>query len=174
MRALGEQVRGARAVDDRWTSRNRRNHLVLLSCQQSAEWGGDPRVDPCGADPCGAAAEALASDLGRALLRVDSGAVAACWDESVQQALAELLYTAEVEGAVLLFIGAERLFGLASDVVDGKGRAVDVRHTDPLSRIFEDFGGLTILASTLPEEFGPEVARSLDLIVELGGGAAAS
>ena len=161
LRALGEQVKGARAVDDRWTSRTRRSHVALLTGLAEGSDGKDLRR---------AAAEALASYLGRALLRIDSCGVAACWDERVEQLLEEALYAAEVEGAVLFFDRAEHLFGRDRDVVDTDGRSVDVIATGPLERLFDDFGGLTLFATESPEQFGPDVARSLDLIVELVGG----
>ena len=106
----------------------------------------------------GAAAEAMAHDVGKSLLRVDLAAVVSKYIGETEKNLDRVFEAARESGAVLLFDEADALFGKRSEVKDSHDRYGDIDVNYLLQRI-EEFGGLAILTTNHKEHRLPEKLR---------------
>jgi len=91
-------------------------------------------------------ARAMAHELGRPIIIVDSGTMAG-EQKSFGKLVTDLFTEARVQGAVLLFDRCEPLFGKTNP------------RLPPLLSAIERFGGLCVLTSARPDELDPGVER---------------
>lgn len=105
-----------------------------------------------------AAAEAMAHDLGKGLLRVDLAAVVSKYIGETEKNLERVFEAARESGAVLLFDEADALFGSRSEVKDSHDRYANIEVNYLLERI-EKFGGVAILTTNHKEPCLPERLR---------------
>jgi hypothetical protein len=111
------------------------------------------------------AAQWLAHDLGKPLLRVDAAAVTSKYIGETEKHLSQLLSQAEHLDCVLLFDEADALFGSRTDVSQANDRFANAQTNYLLTRI-ESFDGIAILTSNSKSRFDDAFIRRLDAIVE--------
>ena len=97
----------------------------------------------------GAAAESVAHELGRGLMRVDSSAVVSKYIGETEKNLDRVFETAKGSGAVLFFDEGDALFGKRSEVEDTHDRYANVE-IDYLLQKMESFDGVVIVATKAP------------------------
>ncbi|MEO8808083.1 MAG: AAA family ATPase, partial [Burkholderiaceae bacterium] len=112
------------------------------------------------------AAEALASTMGRDLMRIDLGRVVSRFIGETEKNLDRLFAIASVSEAVLFFDEADALFGKRSDVRDSHDRYANVEVGYLLQKI-ESYRGLIILASNARHNIDPAFLRRLRYVVDL-------
>ena len=96
-----------------------------------------------------AAAEAVAHELGRRLLRVDLSAVVSKFIGETDKNLNAVFADAERSSAALFFDEADALFGKRSEVKDGHDRFANIEIAYLLQKM-ESFNGVTIVATKAP------------------------
>ena len=111
------------------------------------------------------AAEALAKELGKDLLRVDLGQLASKYIGETEKNLARVFDAAAQGGAVLLFEEADALFGKRTGVKDSHDRYAH-SDVDYLLQRAEAHPGLTVLAAGLRGNLDPALVRRLKFVVE--------
>jgi SpoVK/Ycf46/Vps4 family AAA+-type ATPase len=94
-----------------------------------------------------AAAEALAHETGRSLLRIDLGSVVSKYIGETEKNLDRIFASADPHQTILFFDEADALFGKRSEVKDAHNRYANLEISYLLQRI-ESFGGLAILAAS--------------------------
>jgi SpoVK/Ycf46/Vps4 family AAA+-type ATPase len=109
-----------------------------LMCQFSGERGTGQSL----------AAQAIARQLGKALLHVDLAAVVSKYIGETEKNLNRIFDSAEMQDAVLFFDEADALFGKRTEVKDSHDRFANIDTNYLLQRI-EAFEGLVILASNM-------------------------
>jgi AAA+ superfamily predicted ATPase len=97
------------------------------------------------------AAEAVAHELGRGLLRVDLSAIVSKYIGETEKNLDRVFAAAKDSGAVLFFDEADALFGKRSEVKDSHDRFANIEINYLLQRM-ESFGGVAIVATKTPVE----------------------
>ena len=112
-----------------------------------------------------AAAEALATQLERELLRVDLGSIMSKYIGETEKNLDRVLRQAERAGAVLLLDEAEALFGKRTDVKDSHDRHANVDIAYLLQRL-EAHRGLAILTTSRKQNLDPAFVRRLRFVVD--------
>jgi SpoVK/Ycf46/Vps4 family AAA+-type ATPase len=113
------------------------------------------------------AAEALASELGRELYRVDLSQVVSKYIGETEKNLRQLFDAAESRGAVLFFDEADALFGKRTDVKDAHDRYANLEVSHLIERL-EAYNGLAILATNRKGSLDEAFTRRIKY-VELPG-----
>jgi SpoVK/Ycf46/Vps4 family AAA+-type ATPase len=111
------------------------------------------------------AAQAIASQLGVPLYRIDLAAVVSKYIGETEKNLNRIFDTAESPNVVLFFDEADALFGKRTDVKDSHDRYANIDVNYLLQRI-EAFEGLVILASNTRPALDPALLRRVRHVVE--------
>lgn len=111
------------------------------------------------------AAEALASELGLDLYRVDLAATVSKYIGETEQNLAQIFDAAEQCNAMLLFDEADALFGKRTEVRDSHDRYANIEVSYLLQRI-EGYTGVAILTSNIKSALDHAFARRLSVVVD--------
>jgi SpoVK/Ycf46/Vps4 family AAA+-type ATPase len=143
------------------------HELAHSAAREGAERNGAITALFAGASGSGKtmAAEALANNLARDLLRIDLGAVVNKYIGETQMQLDRLFAAAEAEGAVLLLDEADALFGKRSEVKDSHDRYANIEVSYLLQRM-ETFAGLVILTTNRKRDIDAAFLRRLRYVVE--------
>jgi SpoVK/Ycf46/Vps4 family AAA+-type ATPase len=112
------------------------------------------------------AAEAIASDLGVDILRVDLRAVAGKYVGETEKNLDVVFTEAADTGAILFFDEADPLFGKRSRVKDSHDRYANV-DVDALLHRIESYPGIAILATNLRQDIDQAFIRRMTFVVDL-------
>jgi SpoVK/Ycf46/Vps4 family AAA+-type ATPase len=132
----------------------------------------DVKADPAelvllagGAGEAGAhAAEALASQLGTTVYRIDLAALISKYVGETEKQLGLLLAEAEAAGAVLLLDDADELFGKRTGVKDSHDRYANLETSHLLARL-DAYTGVVVLATNLrTARDAPRIRRPLRII----------
>jgi hypothetical protein len=110
------------------------------------------------------AAEVVAWQLGRQLMKVDLAQVVSKWVGETEKNLQAVFDIAEDAAAVLFFDEADTLFGKRGEIRHGTDRYANLEVGYLLQRI-ETYRGLVILASNLRDEMDPAFMRRFQLIL---------
>ena len=110
-------------------------------------------------------AEVIATSLGVDLLVVDISRVVSKWIGETEKHLAQAFDAAERAQAILLFDGADGLFGKRTEVSDAHDRYANLETAYLLGRL-ERFDGLTILSTNLKQNIDPAFLRRLEFAVD--------
>jgi SpoVK/Ycf46/Vps4 family AAA+-type ATPase len=102
-----------------------------------------------GGGPSGstAAAETIAHETGRTLLRIDLRAIASRYIGETEKNLDRILATADPQQSILFFDEADALFGKRSEVKDSHDRYAGAEGNDLLQRL-ESFSGTVIFGTS--------------------------
>ena len=115
------------------------------------------------------AAEALASELGRELYRVDLSQVVSKYIGETEKNLNRVFDAAEKAEWVLFFDEADALFGKRTDVKDSHDRYANIEIDYLLGRL-EAFKGLAILATNRKASLDDAFTRRIRHVVDFPGG----
>jgi ATPase family associated with various cellular activities (AAA) len=110
------------------------------------------------------AAEVIATQLQRPLLRVELARVVSKWVGETEKNLEAAFTEAEDAQAVLLFDEADALFGKRGEVESGVDRYANLEVSYLLQRL-DDYGGLAILASNLKDNIDSAFTRRFHTIL---------
>ena len=110
------------------------------------------------------AAREVAQRLGRPLMRLDLSRVVSKYIGETEKNLNELLRSAEVSGAVLLFDEADALFGRRTGVKDSHDRYANLETSYLLVRL-EQYRGLIVITSNSTAGAEKPKGRFLQLAV---------
>ena len=110
------------------------------------------------------AAEVVAWQLGRQLMKVDLAQVVSKWVGETEKNLQAVFDTAENAAAVLFFDEADTLFGKRGEVRHGTDRYANLEVGYLLQRI-ETYRGLVVLASNLRDEIDPAFLRRFQILL---------
>jgi hypothetical protein len=111
------------------------------------------------------AAEALASELGLGLYRIDLSMVVSKYIGETEKNLRCVFEAAEDTGVILLFDEADALFGKRSDVKDSHDRYANIEVGYLLQRM-ESYRGLAILTTNLKTAIDRSFQRRLRFVVQ--------
>jgi SpoVK/Ycf46/Vps4 family AAA+-type ATPase len=111
------------------------------------------------------AAQVIANDLKLELYRVDLSAVVSKYIGETEKNLGRLFDAADDSGAILLFDGADALFGKRSDVKGALDRYANMPIAYLLQRI-ESYQGLVILSTNSKESLDKAIMRRIRFIVD--------
>lgn len=111
------------------------------------------------------AAEAIASEQGVDLYKVDASAVVSKWVGETEKNLARVFAEAESAGALLFFDEADSLFGQRGQINDAQDRWANQQINYLLQRV-EDHPGVIILATNLRANLDEAFARRIQAIIE--------
>jgi SpoVK/Ycf46/Vps4 family AAA+-type ATPase len=111
------------------------------------------------------AAEIIAKESGRELLRVDLSAVVSKYIGETEKHLNKLFATAERKGAILFFDEADALFGKRSEVKDSHDRYANIEINYLLRRV-EAYCGLAIVATNMKNSLDGAFLRRFKFIVD--------
>jgi SpoVK/Ycf46/Vps4 family AAA+-type ATPase len=111
------------------------------------------------------AAQAIASQLGVPLYRIELAAVVSKYIGETEKNLNRIFETAESPNVVLFFDEADALFGKRTDVKDSHDRYANIDVNYLLQRI-EAFEGLVILASNTRPALDPALLRRVRHVVK--------
>jgi SpoVK/Ycf46/Vps4 family AAA+-type ATPase len=111
------------------------------------------------------AAQVIANDLKLELYRVDLSAVVSKYIGETEKNLGRLFDAADDSGAILLFDGADALFGKRSDVKGALDRYANMPIAYLLQRI-ESYQGLVILTTNSKESLDKAFMRRIRFIVD--------
>ncbi len=111
------------------------------------------------------AAEAVATQLGKDLYRIDLSKVVSKYIGETEKNLARVFAAAEDAGAVLFFDEADALFGKRSEVRDSHDRYANIEIGYLLQRL-ESYEGIAILATNRKKDIDAAFLRRLRYIVE--------
>jgi SpoVK/Ycf46/Vps4 family AAA+-type ATPase len=127
------------------------SHLQNFAGQLRADVSsGSPRaLILTGGGPSGsaAAAETIARETGRTLLRIDLRAVTSKYVGETEKNLDRILATANPQQSILFFDEADALFGKRSEVEDSHDRYAEVEANNLLQRL-ESFPGTVIIGTS--------------------------
>lgn len=138
------------------------------------QWGTARAWNECGisvlfAGPPGTgktmAAEALASQLGLPMYRIDLSQVVNKYIGETEKNLKRLFDTADISDTVLFFDEADALFGRRTEVKDAHDRYANLEISYLLERM-ERFKGLAILATNRQKDLDEAFLRRLRYIIE--------
>jgi hypothetical protein len=110
------------------------------------------------------AAEVVAWQLGRQLMKVDLAQVVSKWVGETEKNLQAVFDVAEDASAVLFFDEADTLFGKRGEIRHGTDRYANLEVGYLLQRI-ETYRGLVILASNLRDEIDPAFLRRFQILL---------
>jgi vesicle-fusing ATPase len=150
----------------------RARHLATVrdlgECDLSSEGGSCSTVvlfaGPSGTDKM-LAAQLIANELGRDLLRIDLRDVVSQFIGETEKNLARIFEAAEAAGAVLLFDEADALFGKRSEVRDSHDRFANLEVGYLLQRM-EEFPGLSILATNFKKNVDETLLRRFGFVMQ--------
>ncbi len=108
------------------------------------------------------AAEVIAKQLGRSLLKVDLSQIVSKWIGETEKNLEQVFSHAEDGHGVLFFDEADTLFGKRGEVRYGTDRYANLEVGYLLQRL-DGFSGLALLASNLRDEIDPAFTRRFQL-----------
>lgn len=111
------------------------------------------------------AAEAIATELGMDLYRVDLSGVVSKYIGETEKNLRAVFDEADASDAVLFFDEADALFGKRSEVKDAHDRYANIEINYLLQRI-EGFSGIAILATNLRHHLDDAFLRRIHISVE--------
>jgi hypothetical protein len=106
------------------------------------------------------AAEVVARTLGLDLYRIDLARVVSKYIGETEKNLDRVFTAAEAANAILFFDEADALFGKRSDVNDAHDRYANIEVSYLLQKM-EDYDGLAILATNLPDNLDPAFTRRI-------------
>jgi SpoVK/Ycf46/Vps4 family AAA+-type ATPase len=104
------------------------------------------------------AAETLARELGRHLLRVDLNSIVSKYIGETEKNLRRVFAAATANDAILFFDEADALFGKRSDVKDSHDRFANLE-VSYLLQLWESHHGIAILSTDTPEDIDPAARR---------------
>lgn len=110
------------------------------------------------------AAEAVATELGLLLYKIDLSAVVNKYIGETEKNLRAIFDAAEAGGAVLFFDEADALFGKRSEVRDSHDRYANIEVSYLLQRM-ESFNGLAVLATNRKDSLDPAFLRRLRFVL---------
>ncbi len=110
------------------------------------------------------AAEALASELGRPLVKVDLASVVSKWVGETEKHLSQIFDQIVGPEVILFFDEADALFGRRTLLKDSRDRYANLEVNHLLQKI-ENHEGLVILASNLTSNIDEAFLRRIDLVV---------
>ncbi|OYY68095.1 ATP-binding protein [Sphingomonas sp. 28-63-12] len=154
LREIAAQVRNRTAVYDDWGFRDRLSRGLGISVLFAGDSGTGKTM----------AAEALASELGLLLYRIDLAGVVSKFIGETEKNLRKLFDAAEDGGAILFFDEADALFGKRSEVKDSHDRYANIEINYLLQRI-EGYRGLAILTTNMKSALDQAFVRRLRFIV---------
>lgn len=111
------------------------------------------------------AAEAIASEHGVDLYKVDASAVVSKWVGETEKNLSRVFADAEGSGALLFFDECDALFGQRGEISDGQDRWANMQVNYLLQRV-EDYPGVIILATNLRSNLDEAFLRRIQIILE--------
>jgi AAA+ superfamily predicted ATPase len=111
------------------------------------------------------AAEAVASELGLDLYRVEVSAVVSKYIGETEKNLRRIFAAAEAGGSVLLFDEADTIFGKRSEVRDAHDRYANME-VGYLLQLMESYSGLAILTTNFREALDEAFTRRLRFVVQ--------
>jgi len=109
------------------------------------------------------AAEILANEIGRELVRIDLSQMVSKYIGETEKNLARLFDAAERSGAILLFDEADALFGKRSEVRDSHDRYANLEVSYLLQRM-ESHPGLAILTTNMKGALDPAFLRRIRFV----------
>ena len=111
------------------------------------------------------AAEALASELGVDLYRIDLSAVVSKYVGETEKNLARVFTEIEDSNGILFFDEADALFGKRGEVVDARDRWANTE-VNYLLQTLERYEGAVILATNLRQNIDGAFTRRIQVVVE--------
>lgn len=111
------------------------------------------------------AAEAIASEHGVDLYKVDASAVVSKWVGETEKNLSQVFADAEGSDALLFFDECDSLFGQRGDISDAQDRWANLQINYLLQRV-EDYPGVIIMATNLRSNIDEAFLRRIRAIVE--------
>ena len=140
------------------------------------EWGFDARLQGrglgisalfCGPSGSGKtmAGEAIASELGLDVYRVDLSTMVSKWVGETEKNLGRVFEAAEEGGIVLQFDESDALFGKRSEVKDSHDRHANIGVSYLLQRL-ETYRGLAVLTTNLRENVDKAFLRRMRFIMD--------
>lgn len=114
------------------------------------------------------AAEVLANELGRELLRIDLAAVVSKYIGETEKNLDAVFAAAGQSGAILLLDEADALFGRRSEVKDSHDRYANIEISYLLQRI-EAYSGIVIIATEKRDVDDAAIRKQAKYIVDFPG-----
>ncbi len=111
------------------------------------------------------AAEALASELGVDLYRIDLSAVVSKYVGETEKNLARVFAEIEDSNGILFFDEADALFGKRGEVVDARDRWANTE-VNYLLQTLERYEGAVILATNLRQNIDSAFTRRIQVVVE--------
>ena len=151
---IAEFFVAASGVDERWTFGRLNGAPGALKVM----FTGDPGTGKT------LAAEVVASQLGRQLMKVDLAQVVSKWVGETEKNLQAVFDIAEDATAVLFFDEADTLLGKRGEIRHGTDRYANLEVGYLLQRI-ETYRGLVIVASNLRDEIDPAFMRRFQLLL---------
>jgi ATP-dependent 26S proteasome regulatory subunit len=112
------------------------------------------------------AAQRLATELGRDLLRIDLAEVVRTYIGETEKNLDQLLQSAEEGGAVLFFDEADALFERRSEVKDCRDRYAGLEASH-LLQCLSRFRGAAVFATSTGLRMDPAVAPRMDMVIDI-------
>jgi len=112
-----------------------------------------------------AAAEALATQLGRPIQRVDLSQVESPFIGETEKNLRQLFDAAEQSGALLFFDEADALFGKRSEVKDSHDRFANIE-VNYLLQLIRTHPGVTVIGTGAKDEVDPALIRASRFVVD--------
>ncbi|MEP6620644.1 MAG: AAA family ATPase [bacterium] len=111
------------------------------------------------------AAEVIAADLGVEILKIDLSQIVSKYIGETEKNLRQLFDQAASANAILFFDEADALLGKRSDVKDAHDRYANTE-TAYLLQKMEEYPGITILATNLPQNMDAAFTRRMRFIVD--------
>jgi SpoVK/Ycf46/Vps4 family AAA+-type ATPase len=111
------------------------------------------------------AAQAIARQLGLALVHVDLSALVSKYIGETEKNLQRIFDSANPQDSLLFFDEADALFGKRTEVKDSHDRYANIDTDDLLQRI-EAFGGLVILASNMKSALDSAFVRRIRHVID--------
>lgn len=111
------------------------------------------------------AAEALASQLGVDLYRIDLSAVVSKYVGETEKNLARVFAEIEHSDGILFFDEADALFGKRGEVVDARDRWANTE-VNYLLQTLERYRGVVILATNLRQNIDAAFTRRIQIVIE--------
>ena len=110
------------------------------------------------------AAEVIAGELGRPLIRIDLGGVVSKWIGETEKNLDRAFEAASESNAVLFFDEADALFAKGTDVRDAHDRYANLEIAY-LIRKMESYDGVAIIATATRDEIDEALLRRFAISV---------
>ncbi|WP_456434571.1 ATP-binding protein [Thermosulfuriphilus sp.] len=110
------------------------------------------------------AAEALAQELGRLLLKIDLSVVVSKWVGETEKRLSHVFDCLTSSEVVVFFDEADSLFGRRTELKDSRDRYANLEINHLLQKM-EEHQGLVILASNLTANLDEAFLRRIDIVI---------